>query len=71
VTVGAGQGSLTLPVEVTEMPDRVIWVPQNSAGSRVSVDLGARPGTVVTIAPAPADVGSTADLVDQSTGGAV
>ncbi|HEX2361960.1 MAG TPA: NADH-quinone oxidoreductase subunit G [Jiangellaceae bacterium] len=70
VTVGTEHGSLTLPVEVTEMPDRVVWVPQNSARSRVNVDLGARAGTVVTIAPAPADVGSTADVVDQ-TGGAV
>jgi NADH-quinone oxidoreductase subunit G len=70
VTVGTERGSLTLPLEVTEMPDRVVWVPQNSPGSRVHLDLGARSGEVVTISPAPAEV-STAEtnLVDQSTGG--
>ena len=62
LTVGTERGSLTLPVEVTEMPDRVVWVPQNSPGSRVYLDLGARAGDVVTIAPAPAEL-------DESAGG--
>jgi NADH-quinone oxidoreductase subunit G len=56
---------LTLPLEVTEMPDRVVWVPQNSPGSRVHLDLGAGAGTVVTIAAAPAEMSP----VEQPTGG--
>jgi NADH-quinone oxidoreductase subunit G len=67
LTVGAERGSLTLPVEVTEMPDRVVWVPQNSPGSRVHIDLGAQSGAIVAIAGAPAEV----SVVDQDTGGAV
>jgi NADH-quinone oxidoreductase subunit G len=67
LTVGAERGSLTLPVEVTEMPDRVVWVPQNSPGSRVRIDLGAQSGAIVAIAAAPAEV----SVVDQGTGGAV
>jgi NADH-quinone oxidoreductase subunit G len=54
--VSSGRGSVTLPLEITEMPDRVVWVPQNSPGSRVSLDLGARAGDVVTVTAAPADV---------------
>jgi NADH-quinone oxidoreductase subunit G len=65
LTVGTDRGSLTLPLEVTEMPDRVVWVPQNSPGSRVHLDLGAGAGTVVTIAPAPAELSP----VEQATGG--
>ncbi len=67
LTIGAERGSLTLPVEVTEMPDRVVWVPQNSPGSRVHIDLGAQSGAIVAIAAAPAEL----SVVDQGTGGAV
>jgi NADH-quinone oxidoreductase subunit G len=67
LTIGAERGSLTLPVEVTEMPDRVVWVPQNSPGSRVHIDLRAQSGAIVAIAAAPAEV----SVVDQGTGGAV
>ena len=49
VTVRTGSGSVTLPVAVTEMPDRVVWLPMNSPGSRVYADLGARPGGPVQI----------------------
>ena len=56
LVVSSGRGSVTLPLEITEMPDRVVWVPQNSPGSRVSLDLGARAGDVVTVTAAPADV---------------
>ncbi|HET6921198.1 MAG TPA: NADH-quinone oxidoreductase subunit G [Jiangellaceae bacterium] len=67
LTIGAERGSLTLPVEVTEMPDRVVWVPQNSPGSRIHIDLRAQSGAIVAIAAAPAEV----SVVDQGTGGAV
>jgi NADH-quinone oxidoreductase subunit G len=53
--VGTPHGSIVLPLEVTEMPDRVVWVPQNSPGCRVHFDLGTGAGTVVTVAAAPPD----------------
>ncbi len=49
VTVATELGSLTLPVEVTEMPDRVVWLPANSAGSAVRAQLAAGHGTRVTL----------------------
>ncbi|MCP9961751.1 NADH-quinone oxidoreductase subunit G [Streptomyces somaliensis] len=45
-------GSVTLPLRVTEMPDRVVWLPLRSAGGGVLSDLGAAPGRLVRIAPA-------------------
>ncbi|MEV8587655.1 NADH-quinone oxidoreductase subunit G [Streptomyces sp. NPDC051180] len=52
-------GSTALPLQVTEMPDRVVWLPLNSVGRGVLSDTGARPGDLVRIGPAaprPADV---------------
>jgi NADH-quinone oxidoreductase subunit G len=49
VTVSTGHGSVTVPLTVTEMPDRVVWLPANSAGCAVPDTLGAGYGTVVTI----------------------
>jgi NADH-quinone oxidoreductase subunit G len=34
------------------MPDRVVWLPLNSAGAGVASDTGARPGSLVRIGPA-------------------
>ncbi|WP_371677198.1 NADH-quinone oxidoreductase subunit G [Streptomyces sp. NBC_01276] len=49
-------GSVELPLKVTGMPDRVVWLPLNSTGRGVLADTGARPGTLVRIGPAtPAD----------------
>ncbi|GLX18682.1 MULTISPECIES: NADH-quinone oxidoreductase subunit G [Streptomyces] len=45
-------GSVELPLRITEMPDRVVWLPLNSTGSGVLADTGARPGTLVRIGPA-------------------
>ncbi|MFI9584911.1 NADH-quinone oxidoreductase subunit G [Streptomyces sp. NPDC052236] len=45
-------GSVELPLRVTEMPDRVVWLPLNSAGGGVPADTGALPGQVVRIGPA-------------------
>jgi NADH-quinone oxidoreductase subunit G len=50
VTVSTERGSLTLPVAVTEMPDRVVWMPTNSIGSTVRQTLGADSGALVSIA---------------------
>ncbi|GAB3948163.1 hypothetical protein GCM10027614_44710 [Micromonospora vulcania] len=45
---------MTLPAELTEMPDGVVWVPTNSPGSTVRRSLGATSGAVVRISvPAP------------------
>jgi NADH-quinone oxidoreductase subunit G len=49
VTVTGPQGTITLPLSVTDMPDRVVWLPGNSPGSRVHADLGASAGSVVSI----------------------
>ncbi|MEU6736649.1 NADH-quinone oxidoreductase subunit G [Streptomyces physcomitrii] len=45
-------GSVELPLLVTEMPDRVVWLPLNSTGHGVAADTGARPGQLVRLAPA-------------------
>ncbi|MFJ2112278.1 molybdopterin-dependent oxidoreductase, partial [Streptomyces sp. NPDC087850] len=57
-------GTVTLPLRVTAMPDRVVWLPLNSTGGGVLADTGSRPGTLVRIAPAgPADSVNTAPEV--------
>lgn len=50
VTVSTDRGAITLPLAITEMPDRVVWVPQNSPGSAVNATLAAGAGDVVSIA---------------------
>ncbi|MEU8694526.1 NADH-quinone oxidoreductase subunit G [Streptomyces sp. NPDC048665] len=45
-------GTTELPLQVTEMPDRVVWLPLNSAGAGVASDTGAQPGSLVHIGPA-------------------
>jgi NADH-quinone oxidoreductase subunit G len=49
VTVATGHGSITVPVEIAEMPDRVVWLPANSAGSAVRRELGAGHGSGVSV----------------------
>ena len=41
VTVATARGSLTLPVEVAVMQDRVVWLPTRSAGSEIRRELAA------------------------------
>ncbi|RFS83369.1 NADH-quinone oxidoreductase subunit G [Actinomadura spongiicola] len=51
VTVSGARGEVTLPLEITaDLPDRVVWLPTNSAGCAVHRDLGAVAGGVVRIA---------------------
>lgn len=50
VTVATDRGAVTLPLEVTEMPDAVVWLPLNSTGSHVTVTLGVAPGAIVNVA---------------------
>ncbi|OAH11603.1 NADH-quinone oxidoreductase subunit G [Streptomyces jeddahensis] len=45
-------GATHLPLQITEMPDRVVWLPMNSTGTGVASDTGARPGELVRIGPA-------------------
>ncbi|MDP9393189.1 MAG: NADH-quinone oxidoreductase subunit G, partial [Actinomycetota bacterium] len=52
VTVATERGDITLPLVVTSMPDRVVWLPTNSAGSAVRRTLGADNGSLVTVAKA-------------------
>ena len=49
VTVGTGRGSVSLPLEITEMPDRVVWVPMNSPGSHLRRELQVGVGAAVSI----------------------
>ncbi|WP_328837523.1 NADH-quinone oxidoreductase subunit G [Streptomyces europaeiscabiei] len=45
-------GVVELPLQITEMPDRVVWLPLNSTGTGVASDTGALPGALVRIGPA-------------------
>ena len=45
--VSTEHGSVELPVEVTEMPDAVVWLPGNSVGSAVHRDLQVGYGAIV------------------------
>ena len=50
VSVSGPLGGIQLPLQITQMPDRVVWVPLNSAGGGVQADTGALPGELVRIA---------------------
>ncbi|MGW2346027.1 NADH-quinone oxidoreductase subunit G [Streptomyces sp. NPDC001661] len=52
LTVTGALGSVAFPLQVTEMPDRVVWLPLNSEGGGVASDTGAVPGDLVKIGPA-------------------
>jgi NADH-quinone oxidoreductase subunit G len=49
VTVSTPAGAISLPLEITDMPDRVVWLPLNSPGSAVAATLGASVGELVAI----------------------
>jgi NADH-quinone oxidoreductase subunit G len=49
VTVSTSRGSITLPLTMTDMPDRVVWLPLNSPGSAVHRQLGVTIGSIVRI----------------------
>ena len=49
VTVSTDRGSVTLPLSIAEMPDRVVWVPTNSPGSAIHRQLGVTAGALVSI----------------------
>jgi NADH-quinone oxidoreductase subunit G len=49
VTVATSRGAITVPVEIADMPDQVVWLPTNSAGSAIRRRLGAGHGTRVVL----------------------
>jgi NADH-quinone oxidoreductase subunit G len=49
VTARTPRGMITLPLTITDMADRVLWLPLNSPGSAVHRSLGVSPGDVVSI----------------------
>ncbi|WP_243274574.1 molybdopterin-dependent oxidoreductase, partial [Streptomyces albus] len=51
LAVAGPRGEVRLPLRITEMPDRVVWLPLNTVGSGVAADTGAVPGDLVRIAP--------------------
>ncbi|HET7476961.1 MAG TPA: NADH-quinone oxidoreductase subunit G [Dermatophilaceae bacterium] len=52
VIVSTKRGRITLPLQVTDMVDHVVWVPANSAGSRVRATLDAAAGGLVMVTQA-------------------
>ncbi len=56
LTVTGPAGSVTLPLRITAMPDRVVWLPLNSTGRGVHDELGVSPGRLVTVGPAVREV---------------
>jgi NADH-quinone oxidoreductase subunit G len=54
VKVFTERGSITLPVEVADLPDGVVWLPGNSDGSAVRAALAAGHGSVVNLTRAEA-----------------
>jgi NADH-quinone oxidoreductase subunit G len=61
LAVSTARGTVTLPVVITAIPDRVVWLPTNSAGSAVRATLGADSGAVVSVAAVPAAVATGID----------
>ena len=53
VTVSTPRGSISLPLIITDMPDRVVWLPLNSPGSAVHRKLGVTIGSTVEIGVGP------------------
>ncbi|KZB81930.1 NADH-quinone oxidoreductase subunit G [Amycolatopsis regifaucium] len=49
VKVSTERGSITLPIEVADLPDGVVWLPGNSDGSAVRASLGAGHGSTVNL----------------------
>ncbi|GAA3181614.1 hypothetical protein GCM10020255_075880 [Rhodococcus baikonurensis] len=52
VAVSTESGTVTLPLEITELPPRTVWLPLNSPRSTVYETLCATAGSVVKIAKA-------------------
>ncbi|MEE1940445.1 NADH-quinone oxidoreductase subunit G [Streptomyces sp. TRM 70361] len=68
LTVTGPAGTVTLPLAVTPMPDRVVWLPLNSAHQGVYRDLGTVPGRLVRLSAAggTAPAGGTASAAPEA-----
>jgi NADH-quinone oxidoreductase subunit G len=51
VTVSTDRGSLTLPLVLADLPDRVVWVPTRTPDAAVRRDLSATSGDLVRLSP--------------------
>ncbi|MEQ7125437.1 NADH-quinone oxidoreductase subunit G [Actinopolymorpha sp. B11F2] len=60
LAVSDGRGTITLPLEIADLPDQVVWLPTNSAGSGVPDQLGVDTGAVVNLAPGALGTDATA-----------
>jgi NADH-quinone oxidoreductase subunit G len=49
ITISTAAGSLTLPIELGDLPDRVVWVPTNARDCAVRSTLRAVNGTLVEL----------------------
>jgi NADH-quinone oxidoreductase subunit G len=49
LAVATGRGSISLPVAIGDLPDRVVWLPTNAVGSAVRRELNADAGDVVRL----------------------
>jgi NADH-quinone oxidoreductase subunit G len=61
VTVATAAGSVTAAVQVTDMPDRVVWLPANAAGCATRRELAAGHGSRVTITSAEFQIAGSAE----------
>ena len=50
VAVSTDAGTILLPLQITDLPDRVVWLPTNSPGSHVRGTLSADTGSIVGLA---------------------
>ncbi|WP_220187179.1 molybdopterin dinucleotide binding domain-containing protein, partial [Pseudonocardia pini] len=48
-SVATDRGAITLPVELADLPDGVVWLPANSPGSAVRSTLGVGHGALVRV----------------------
>jgi NADH-quinone oxidoreductase subunit G len=65
--ITTSRGRVTVPVQVTPMPDGVVWLPANSRGCAVRRDLGAGHGSHVTISAA--ESAGSSSLAGTAAGG--
>jgi len=56
--VTGADGSVTVPVVVTDIADRVVWLPANARGCDVRRDLGSGAGDTVLLS-APSSLGAS------------
>ncbi|GGG07137.1 NADH-quinone oxidoreductase subunit G [Rhodococcoides trifolii] len=49
IEVSSERGTITLPMALSDLPDRVVWLPVNSPGSAVRRQLASKSGEIVRI----------------------